>query len=381
LYGAPPEEPLEQYGETVEETVAQPSYDLPPAPAPAPAPATMMVMDPSYSFQFSNEDSQREEENDISGVLTGSYSYKTPGGQDILVKYTAGADTGFVIQNMEELNAALERSAAEPVEVVASPYSGETAEIQYSGPEVRADMSLDLGYSYGYTGQGQAASQQADSQGEVTGSYSYTMEDGREVEVRYTAGKDGFRVENLEDLMATVHAEEDLGQYGAVESEPAVAEVVVARAQIEEEEQQHEAEPYVHQDMPYVHQDMPYVHQDMPYVHEEIEALPYVHDTTGDVAQPHVQKTEGNSRPIGRKRVAVKKDKTSETSAASRSFSFQTEGEDQQFSEESDSEGERIGSYSYISPEGDKITVRYSAGRNGFVILNPEEVLPQPVVL
>ena len=120
----------------------------------------------------------------------------------------------------------------------------------------------------------------------------------------------------------------------------------------------------------------------MPYVHEEIEALPYVHDTTGDVAEPYVQQSGGNSRPIGRKRVAVKKDKTSQqSSAASRSFSFETEGEDQQFSEESDSEGERIGSYSYISPEGDKITVRYSAGKNGFVILNPEEVLPQPVVL
>ena len=94
----------------------------------------MMMMDPSYSFQFSNEDSEREEANDISGVLTGSYSYKTPGGQDILVKYTAGSDTGFVIQNMEELNAALERSAAEPVEVRASPYSGETAEIEYTAP-------------------------------------------------------------------------------------------------------------------------------------------------------------------------------------------------------------------------------------------------------
>ena len=381
LYSAPALEalePLEQYGETVEETAAQPSYDLPPAPAPAPA--TMMVMDPSYSFQFNNEDSQREEENDISGVVTGSYSYKTPGGQDILVKYTAGADTGFVIQNMEELNAALERSAAEPVEVKASPYSGETAEIQYSGPQVRDDMSLELGYSYGYTSQHQAASQQADSEGEVTGSYSYNLEDGREVEVRYTAGKDGFRVENLEDLMATVHAEEDLGQYGAQESqespesEAAVAEVVVARAQ-NVEEQQVVAEPYVHQDMPYVH-------QDMPYVHEEIEALPYVHDTTGDVAEPYDHQSGGNSRPIGRKRVAVKKTKKSQqSSAASRSFSFETEGEDQQFSEQSDSEGERIGSYSYISPEGDKITVRYSAGKNGFVILNPEEVLPQPVVL
>merc|ERR1712173_84727 len=105
-------------------------------------------------------------------------------------------------------------------------------------------------------------------------------------------------------------------------------------------------------------------------------------DATGDVDRwtGDVHQSGGNSRPIGRRRVAVKKDKTSQSSAASRSFSFQTEGEDQQFSEQSDSEGERIGSYSYISPEGDKITVRYSAGKNGFVILNPEEVLPQPVV-
>merc|ERR1712048_1519826 len=169
-----------------------------------------------------------------------------------------------------------------------------------------------------------------------------------------------------EDLMATVHAEEDLGQYGA---EEAVAEVVVARAQ-EVDDQQHDAQ----------YDAEPYVHQDMPYVHVEIEPLPYEHDATGDVSLPFVHQSGGNSRPIGRKRAPVKKDKTSESSAASRSFSFETESEDQQFSEQSDSEGERIGSYSYISPEGDKITVRYSAGKNGFVILNPEEVLPQPVL-
>ena len=62
-----------------------------------------------------------------------------------------------------------------------------------------------------------------------------------------------------------------------------------------------------------------------------------------------------------------------------RAFSFEANGEEHEFTEKSDDEGERIGSYSYISPEGDKITVRYSAGRNGFVILNPEDVLPQPV--
>merc|ERR1719422_2368367 len=58
------------------------------------------MMDPSYNFEFSNEDSERSESNDINGVLKGSYSYKTPGGQDILVKYSAGAETGFVIENM-----------------------------------------------------------------------------------------------------------------------------------------------------------------------------------------------------------------------------------------------------------------------------------------
>merc|ERR1712157_239243 len=101
-----------------------------------------------------------------------------------------------------------------------------------------------------------------------------------------------------------------------------------------DDEQQHDAEPYVHQDMPYVHD----------ATGDAGET--YVHDTTGDVAEPSV-KRGGNSRAIGRRRVAVKKDKTSQSSAASRSFSFQTESEDQQFSEQADSEGERIGSYSY----------------------------------
>jgi len=339
----------------------------------------MMMMDPSYSFNFANEDSQREEANDISGVLTGSYSYKTPGGQDILVRYTAGPDTGFVIQNMDELNAALERSAAEAVEVKASPYSGETAEIEYNGPGVAEDMSLLRDYSFGYRVSDQEVSQEADTEGEVTGSYSYSLEDGRQVEVRYTAGKDGFKVDNLEELMEIVHAEEDLGQYGAAES-PAVAPAVVVAARDKlVQNTDHEAEPYVHQEI----EAEPYVHQEIeaePYVHQEIEAEPYVHDPTGDVSEPYVQQTGPAGRPIARKRVAVNKSASSHASAASRSFSFQTKAEDQEFSEQSDNDGERIGSYSYITPEGDKITVRYSAGKNGFVILNPEEVLPQPLL-
>ena len=88
----------------------------------------MMMMDPSYSFQFSNEDSARQENNDINGVLTGSYSYKTPGGEDIQVRYRAGADTGFVIDNMKELNEAIARSASEAVVETAEDDLGQYSE-------------------------------------------------------------------------------------------------------------------------------------------------------------------------------------------------------------------------------------------------------------
>merc|ERR1719336_1563556 len=239
-------------------------------------------MDPSYSFQFSNEDSQREEENDISGVLTGSYSYKTPGGQDILVKYKAGADTGFVIQNMDEVNAAIERSASEPVAVKAfkaQPYSGETAEVEFEGPGVNADMDLENNYRFGYKVSDQEVKQEADAEGEVTGSYSYNMEDGRVVEVRYTAGKNGFKVENLDKLMATVHEDSEggdaLGQYGAQAAADVAAVVVAKAAEIPASFDYDNYEPYVHEEIaaePYVLQVMPYARVDVPadpYVHEE----------------------------------------------------------------------------------------------------------------
>merc|ERR1712173_241827 len=58
------------------------------------------------------------------------------------------------------------------------------------------------------------------------------------------------------------------------------------------------------------------------------------------------------------------------------SFNFKVDESDHSLQEEADQAGERTGSYSYISPAGDSIEVRYRAGRDGFVILNPEEVLP-----
>jgi len=63
--------------------------------------------DPSYSFQYSNNDSHREEKADETGTVMGSYSYTTDEGQNIKVEYRAGPQTGFVIKNWEELQAAV----------------------------------------------------------------------------------------------------------------------------------------------------------------------------------------------------------------------------------------------------------------------------------
>ena len=62
------------------------------------------------------------------------------------------------------------------------------------------------------------------------------------------------------------------------------------------------------------------------------------------------------------------------------SFQFGFDEDDLSFSESSDVVGERTGSYRYISPEGESVEVRYTAGKNGFVILNPEDVLPMAPV-
>ena len=59
------------------------------------------------------------------------------------------------------------------------------------------------------------------------------------------------------------------------------------------------------------------------------------------------------------------------------SFNFAVDEAEHQFEEEADRTGERTGSYSYMAPDGTLVKVRYTAGRDGFVILNPDEVLPQ----
>merc|ERR1712243_142838 len=51
------------------------------------------------------------------------------------------------------------------------------------------------------------------------------------------------------------------------------------------------AEPYIHEDMPYEDAVIPVVEEEIaaePYVHEEIAAQVYEHDATGDAAEPYI---------------------------------------------------------------------------------------------
>jgi len=525
LYGAPAE--LPSYGEEELPSYGQeelPAYTSAAASGSAPSPsvaAPMMMMDPSYYFEYKSADSERTEDADSTGSITGKYGYKTAGGNDILVQYSASPQTGFVIENMDELAAALERSAAEAALVKAKPYTGETVEVEYVGPKVDSVTNTqDSSYSYAYSGTDKAQQEVADAQGNVKGSYSFKTADGQDFEVKYTSGVGGFVVDNLEELLALSNPQS--AEYAAVVAEHAAIaaeqEALATEAQAviaarSGSVSSPAAQPYIHEEI----EAEPYIHEDVPYVHEEIVAEPYIHDDGssaaantdasygfaynedsaerkesadasgliqgsykytnaegnninveyeagsgigfviknqddlnaairkatedgaiaaatkkaqsadssgsssssassstaysssaaassfsaaalplpgyGDSAASAFSLPDSNAQPAyGRRRVAVRKQNVAASSqhaiaqssggaVMDRSFMFTAVGDDHEFMESADAAGERTGSYSYVNPDGENILVKYSAGKEGFVILNPREVLPQAHVV
>ena len=378
LYSAPPPDPaLPLYAAPS----LLPAYTGPAAPIPAPRPAPMMMMDPSYQFEYSGAGGRREEESDSSGLIRGSYGYTGPGGEPIEVHYIAGADTGFTITNQAELAAAVGRAVAEPASPP-TPYTGEIVAVERSEPIVDSSMALGQHYRYAWRGAGQTVEQEADSAGAVKGSYSYTAPDGQPIEVHYTAGPAGFVVENLEELQSTLHPVDP-----AQQAEPTV---VAARSQPQPDLAQAGTESdLAPAALAYVHDPTGdtaevYIHEDIPaleYRHEEITAEPDIHQEDELEAESRRAETTSLSAYSGRRVKKVKRVKVAGRAGPrlDASFSFSSRGADQEFSEKADESGERRGSYSYTNPAGDLVTVLYTAGRNGFVILNPQEVLPQPI--
>ena len=92
-----------------------------------------------------------------------------------------------------------------------------------------------------------------------------------------------------------------------------------------------------------------------------------------------VKKAKGkNALPVKKRPMRKVIKAISDRPGLSKAFSFKVQTEEANMEEQSDANGERTGSYSYTNPNGETVEVHYRAGRNGFVILNPDEVLPKP---
>jgi hypothetical protein len=403
LYGAPAEE-LPSYAEELPSYVELPRDES--SSEEVEATTTGMMMDPSYYFQYKSADSERTEDADSTGAVVGSYSYLSPGGQEIVVRYRAGADTGFVIENQEELNSALLRAASEPFEaakevvveqaseprehvftlegddedVLPTPLSGSPPPLDslYSAPPPAAAeptslygapaleplpsyeeaeavaapamMMMDPSYNFAYAGDAGNREEAADSQGVVTGSYSYLSPEGNEILVRYTAGADtGFVIENSDELAASVREATDAG-----------AEAAAARASAAPLPIASSASDSVVISVPDSLYGAPAA-ESLPSYQEEITAPDTLYGAPAEEL-PSYQEEAAAAPP---------------QMVMDASFNFAVDEEEQKFEEEADRTGERTGSYSYQAPDGTLVKVRYTAGRDGFVILNPDEVLPQ----
>merc|ERR1711971_966648 len=401
LYGAPAEE-LPSYAEELPSYVELPRDES--SSEEVEATTTGMMMDPSYYFQYKSADSERTEDADSTGAVVGSYSYLSPGGQEIVVRYRAGADTGFVIENQDELNSALLRAASEPFEakeevvveqaseprehvytlegddedVLPTPLSGSPPPLEslYSAPPPAAAeptslygapaleplpsyeeaeavaapamMMMDPSYNFAYAGDAGNREEAADSQGVVTGSYSYLSPEGNEILVRYTAGADtGFVIENSDELAASVREATDAGAEAAAARAVAAAPLPIGSSAaasdsvvISVPDSLYGAPaPAPAESLPSYQEEIPAPVELLPSYQEEPAAAPQM--------------------------------------VMDASFNFAVDEEEHKFEEEADRTGERTGSYSYQAPDGTLVKVRYTAGRDGFVILNPEEVLPQ----
>jgi len=404
LYGAPAEE-LPSYSEELPSYVELPRDES--SSEEVEATTTGMMMDPSYYFQYKSADSERTEDADSTGAVVGSYSYLSPGGQEIVVRYKAGADTGFVIENQEELNSALLRAASEPFEaakeevveqaseprehvftlegddedVLPTPLSGSPPPLEslYSAPPPAAAepsslygapaleplpsyeeaeavaapamMMMDPSYNFAYAGDAGNREEAADSQGVVTGSYSYLSPEGNEILVRYTAGADtGFVIENSDELAASVREATDAG------AEAAAARAVAAPLPIASSA----ASDSVVISVPDSLYGAP-AEESLPSYQEEITVPDTLYGAPAEPL-PSYQEEAAAAPP---------------QMVMDASFNFAVDEEEHKFEEEADRTGERTGSYSYQAPDGTLVKVRYTAGRDGFVILNPDEVLPQ----
>ena len=281
----------------------------------------------SYKYGFSDNDLSRSEVSDEDGNVQGTYTIPDVNGIPILVKYHAGPSTGFVIENMAEVqartNPELALKAVEPVVETTEPPAEPIQTIRSkNGRRMRVvkkarkpfvdplaeERDASYKFAYGSAEASESRQEESDSQGNIRGSYRYTNQDGNPILVRYSAGANrGFVIENSEELKENV--------------QKATNDFAIKRT------------------------------------------------------MKIVRRRKNNVSKRGR---SFFRERQTQNQLPKKSFSFKGKNAAGIFEESADSNGERFGSYSFTNGQGKAVIVRYRAGRNGFQILNPDDVLPQP---
>ncbi|XP_063597242.1 uncharacterized protein LOC134773926 [Penaeus indicus] len=146
--------------------------------------------DGSYSFNYKTDDSSRSESADSNLNVQGTYSFKPDDGVQRTVTYRAGSGTGFVAEG-SHLPVAPSGSGASTASrpVAATKASSPTT---YSAPSgvasVGSSSSPDGSYSFSYETDDSSRSENADSNLNVQGTYSFRPDDGVQRTVNYRAG-------------------------------------------------------------------------------------------------------------------------------------------------------------------------------------------------
>lgn len=354
-----------------------------------------MTLDKSYTFGYSAmDDISRSEVANQDGSVRGTYTIPDVNGEPILVRYKAGPLTGFVIENLDEVRM---RSVpqtgpvveqVEPVQVATRPIIAEP--VQKSAPvgQVLAvpaiintksaepvdpfvdplhDENADRSYKFSYGSaedEGGLRQEESDAYGNINGKYSYVNAEGNTIIAHYSAGPGkGFVIDNQEEFHGSItKATQDGAKAAAVKRRRMK---VVKRPRLR---------PSASAD-PLPMFSVPATRSATSLTNALKGSLP-----TTYIAPAIVSYTPLASyvAPVAFGKVEQPQTQQPQNMKMDASFAFNVKNEDGSSMEErSDSNGERTGSYSYTNPDGDFVLVRYRAGRDGFVILNPEDVLPK----
>lgn len=176
------------------ETVTQPSVQA----------SWMQSMDPSYSFKYSMQDKMLAQQVDSNGRVSGAYSWIMPDGGTMAFSSSSGDHNMDPVPrpshhgyNNNHLNNNKQKNFSDRnnLSVPTDGQQNQTNKRQKShslvasGPDVTG-----AGYMMRIQGEDSQWIENSDERGERSGYYSYNNPDGDTILVRYSAGRNGFRV-------------------------------------------------------------------------------------------------------------------------------------------------------------------------------------------